>query len=874
MYPHLTDRGVKSRHTRILKKLKMALRKLEDDSPMKSTCQTIRKQMKMMTPKINWSRPPKTQTIKLTNKFEPFSLTPFPFLFPPFLEIIYQMDLRIIQWNLNGFNTRFEFLQILQRDHNPNILCMQETNFKGSSYSRLKNFTTVFKNRSNVHRPSGGVAIYIHNEIHYDKIDLNTEMEATAIKILSDIELCIFNIYIPNWVDLDLQKLSDLIKQLPKPFIIAGDFNSHNTLWGSQRTNGRGKILHEILNDPDILLLNNTQSTYFNITNGSFSAIDLSLCSASIGHRLKWEVLEDLYDSDHFPILMEIPSLNPNNFNQEPKWKICKADWKVYQEFMEKTVDTLIEPSDENRNKVDNIVQSFINLITKAADLSIPKTSTGLHKHEVPWWNEEVEKSIKDKKHAFNVFKKHKTIENKIEMKKMRARARWKCKQNRRNSWRDYLSSLKYNTPSATSWGKINKIQGSSTSPKINALVKEDETIISDPIDMANEIADSFAKNSSDSNYNSKFLEHKMENDNTEQTIDHNNYSRINTPIKLKEIKSTLKQCKNTSPGPDKIPNIFLKNLPENGLTYLLKIYNLIWKSGVFPAKWSEAIVIRIPKPGKDKRKPDNYRPIALTCTMCKLMEKIVNKRLRWYLESKNFFDPNQSGFRQNRSTLDPLINLETNICDALIQNQHLLTVCLDLEKAYEIVWRNRVIQVLSNNNIGGCTLSFIKNFFLHRYIQVRVNRQLSRKTELKNGVPQGSVLSVTLFLVAFNDVDKCFTNPVKSSKFADDITMYCKGKDLETTEQLMQESLTALQKWSETTGFKFSPTKTKCIPFSRGQKQSKKPELYLNEQELPVTQTVKILGLSLDDKLTWKPHINQLKDDCKHRLNIIKTLA
>ena len=153
-----------------------------------------------------------------------------------------------------------------------------------------------------------------------------------------------------------------------------------------------------------------------------------------------------------------------------------------------------------------------------------------------------------------------------------------------------------------------------------------------------------------------------MKNDNTEQIIDRNDYCQINTPIKLKKIKSTLKQCINTSLGPDKIPNIFLKNLPENGLTYLLKIYNLSWKSGVFPAKQSEAIVIPIPKPGKDKRKPDNYRPIALTCTMCKLMEKIVNKRLRWYLVSKNFFDPNQSGLRQNRSTLDPVINLETNI--------------------------------------------------------------------------------------------------------------------------------------------------------------------------------------------------------------------
>ena len=120
-------------------------------------------------------------------------------------------------------------------------------------------------------------------------------------------------------MDLDLHKLSDLIKQLPKPFIIAGDSNSHNTLWGSQRTNGRGKILNEIFKNPNILLLNNTQPTYYNITNGSFSAIDLSLCSASIGHRFKWEVSEDLYNCDHFPILLEIPSLNQSYQNVSRK---------------------------------------------------------------------------------------------------------------------------------------------------------------------------------------------------------------------------------------------------------------------------------------------------------------------------------------------------------------------------------------------------------------------------------------------------------------------------------------------------------------------------------------------------------------------------
>ena len=306
---------------------------------------------------------------------------------------------------------------------------------------------------------------------------------------------------------------------------------------------------------------------------------------------------------------------------------------------------------------------------------------------------------------------------------------------------------------------------------------------------MSNEVAYSFAKNASDTNYNPKFREFKNQNSIQGMNSNLEDNSPINHSITTSEIRATLQQCKNTSPGPDKILHILLKNLTDNSVAYLQKIYNLIWKYGVFPTRWSDSIIVPIRKRGKDRRQSTSYRPIALTCTMCKIVDKIVSKRLRWHLEKEKFFDPNQSGFRQNRSTLDPLINLETNICDAFVNDQHLLTVFLDIKKAYEMVWRNHIIQVLSNNKVRGSMLEFIKNFLRHRYIQVRVNGQL------ENSVPQGSVLSVTLFLVSFNDVNNCFKYPVKSSKFADDITFYCKGKDPKITEKLIQESLNSLQK-------------------------------------------------------------------------------
>ena len=172
-------------------------------------------------------------------------------------------------------------------------------------------------------------------------------------------------------------------------------------------------------------------------------------------------------------------------------------------------------------------------------------------------------------------------------------------------------------------WIKINTLQGSSASLVINALLKEDSSIITDAIENANEVAYSFAKNATDTNYNPKFREFK--NRNSIQGMNSN--LEDNSPI-IHYI-TTSQQCKDTSPGPNKIPNILLKNLTDNSVAYLQKIYNLIWKFGVCPTRWSDSIIVPILKPGEDRGQTTSCRPIALTCTMCKIMEKIVSKRLR-----------------------------------------------------------------------------------------------------------------------------------------------------------------------------------------------------------------------------------------------------
>ena len=116
-----------------------------------------------------------------------------------------------------------------------------------------------------------------------------------------------------------------------------------------------------------------------------------------------------------------------------------------------------------------------------------------------------------------------------------------------------------------------------------------------------------------------------------------------------------------------------LKHLPASSLQALLGIFNHIWTTGDFHEDWRLATVIPIPKPGKDPAEPTNYRPIALTSCLCKTLERLINKRLIWYLESYNLLSRYQSGFRAGHSTNDNLVRLETFIRDAFVKKEHVV---------------------------------------------------------------------------------------------------------------------------------------------------------------------------------------------------------
>ena len=281
-----------------------------------------------------------------------------------------------------------------------------------------------------------------------------------------------------------------------------------------------------------------------------------------------------------------------------------------------------------------------------------------------------------------------------------------------------------------------------------------------------------------------------------------------------------------------------------------------------------------IPKPGKDPAEPNNYRPIALTSCLCKTLERMINKRLTWFLESNNHISRFQSGFRSDRSTTDNLVRLETFIRDAFIKKEHVVAVFFDLEKVYDTTWRYGILKDIHKLGLRGRLPTFIENFLADRTMQVRVGSSLSDYYDQEQGVPQGGVLSTTLFSIKINDIVKCLGNLTDCSLYVDDFCICYRSKSMATIERQLQQNLNKIENWATSNGFKFSKSKTQCVHFCQLRKQHDDPVLHLYGSPIPVVEESKFLGILFDRKLSFIPHIKYLKAKCLKALNLLKVLS
>src|SRR6266576_1187985 len=658
----------------------------------------------------------------------------------------------LIQWNCNGIYSHYNELKLLSTKNSPKIICIQETHFRHHHSFSFRGYKTYRYDFTGRNRPCGGVAILIQNNIPVSPLPLildNLQANAVTIKTpefhYSPVTVC--NIYIPPHQSVTVGELENLLNQLPSTFIITGDFNAHCPIWGSTSTNNRGNILSKLLIAQNIHLLNNGSPTQFHLSNGTCSAIDLSFCSSTIAHRFLWQPETDLYFSDHFPLKITILGQQKMSYQKFPKWIVEKANWSKFQ-------NELVFPQNYSGN-IDSDVESLTNTILQAAINSIPKSSPWIASKQVPWWCPEIKEAISLRKKALRKYKKHSTDENLINFKKFRAAARRLVRIKQQESWNSFMQSISQNPSIKETWKSIKILKGSYIPNHISSLQDGNQTLTSHS-DIAECFARFFSEVSSNQSFSPEFLSIKEAAEQKFLDFSSNNSELYNLPFTINELCHCLTHnIKNSSPGPDDIHPFMIKNLPDVGLKHLLNMFNQIWTSNSFPLSWKKSVIIPIPKPNKELHLPSSFRPISLTSVIGKIFEKMISKRLTWYLESTSCISSIQSGFRKKCSTLDHLLDLQQEIQTAFKNKEYHFSVFFDLEKAYDKSWRYAILKKLHSIGIRGHLAYFLKNFLENHSFQVRIGNTLSSIFPIQNGVPQGSVLSVSLFILLIDDITK-----------------------------------------------------------------------------------------------------------------------
>ena len=781
----------------------------------------------------------------------------------------------LIQWNLRGFSANREQVRVLLKEHNAAAICLQETKLGDQSPNVGSNYAFYRSPPLIGIRAQGGTGIIVHRSVNHRIIQLNTVLQACAVQVFTTKWVTLCSLYLDPSIEnrledisgnprqLELHDLQTLVDQLPQPFMLMGDFNAKHTLWGESCCDRWGSIIEELLDNNNITLMNDGSPTRHDVHYNTDSAIDLTICSSSLRLDYQWSVDENNHGSDHWPIHLKYMRNTPSPCL--PKWKTSEADWELFDKSTK--VDCELKDFQSPIAAYDYLS----SILLFGAMMSIPRTSGKPRRPAVPWWNDACALSRKITRTCYKRYRRYPCLVNKIIYRRALAKQKRTFKQARRESFIKYISELKYDSPLSLVWNRIRKLQGK-FAPSPLPVLKVEGVLVSDAGEVAEAFGRHFANISSALHYSPAFQ--NIRNSTTVVPPVSLNMEVYNLPFSLEELDNAISLSLPTSPGEDDILYSMIFNLPRCTKKFLLDILNSFYCTGTSPKSWKISIIIPILKPFKDSSFPQNYRPIALTSCLSKIYERMINARLVWHLESKNLLSNRQFGFRKNRCTVDPLMILSREIQNAFAVQNQTIAVFFDLEKAYDTTWRAGILLQLTDWGIVGNMFDCLKDFLSERFLKVRVGSSISSAYPQEEGIPQGSVLSPTLFNIAINGLLEQIPLGVQGLAFADDYAVFCSMSSAVEACQKIQVAINSATNWACSRGFKFSPEKTKAIRFCRLRRREVIPTLFLEGSILPYEEDIKYLGVVFDKKLTFTQHINEVACNVKLRLNILKVVS
>jgi len=226
-----------------------------------------------------------------------------------------------------------------------------------------------------------------------------------------------------------------------------------------------------------------------------------------------------------------------------------------------------------------------------------------------------------------------------------------------------------------------------------------------------------------------------------------------------------------------------------------------------------------------------------------------------------------QFGFRSKHSTVQQLLRITEHINTAFEKHCHTGAVFLDISKAFDKVWHEGLLFKLKSINTPSYLFNIISSFLLDRQFAVKINDNTSDLMPISAGVPQGSKLGPILFNIYVYDIPQSPRTNI--ALFADDTTIFTESRNIEAITTNLQAHLDTISYWCKKWRIQINASKSVGVIFSLRRHHSP-AQLTFNNVNIPWNSSVKYLGLTLDVRLTWQPHISSKLQQAYQRLSML----
>lgn len=589
------------------------------------------------------------------------------------------------------------------------------------------------------------------------------------------------------------------------------------------------------------------------------SRIDLLISNNS---ELSFEVHHTPKITDHSMIYVTLnDAVKTIPFYKETR------DMKHFQQIqyqldlMDKEWNSTSTNTHELAEKLTNILQNTLNKHAPIRNVLI-NTNYG-HKK---WWNQDIQSEIqlRDQMYKRAVMSSEGT--HWTEFKQQRNRVVSIIREQKKSYYENKIDNVK-NDPTEM-WKTIKHLVNSK-----NAHIKQSITFPSGIYTKSKEISEMFNEYFLNSLHKinvsiNKILnrEEIIANINKPQCVFHE-FSQIN----FHQLKKLTNNMKNKQSSVDGINTKILKFSFEAIGQHFLHLINNSLDKGEFPNSWKSSLVIPIEKK-TGTTVCEEFRPVNMAPTYEKQLELVVNNQVVKYIESNNLLTSLQSGFRKNNSCESALQSVIVNWKNALCEKKMIGVVFLDFTRAFETIDRQLLLEKMSRYGFCGNVLKWFKEYLTDRTQKTKFNNATSSSKATVFGVPQGTVLGPTLFIMYINDIVKYVKN-CQIQLFADDTILYFVGDNADQIIDVINEDLNLLYQWLNGNNLKVNISKTKFMIIKNkygNQVTSTRNKIHIENQEISIVKEIKYLGIIVDEHLTFANHASYITKKVAKKVNLL----